>query len=570
MYSASAAFLEALHEAGVSYLFANYGSDHPALIEAIAEARATGRPAPTPITCPNEMVALSCAQGYAQLTGRAQAVLVHVDCGTQGLGGAVHNAARNRAPVLIFAGMSPATQEGELKGTRNEWIHWLQDVADQRGIVRGYMKFDHEIRSGANIKQIVHRALQVASSDPTGPVYLVAARETMEQEVARVATDRTRWRPTAQAPLPEDGVVEIAQALTAARRPVIVTSYLGRNRTAVSALETLCRSVGVGVLESAPSAMNLPVDSDFYLGSQWNEPFPTPALAEADVILVIDSDIPWIGAVNPAPAEAAIYHIDVDPLKETIPLWYIGAHRSFRADAALALAQLNAHLAAHPAPRERVAERTRHRAELHRARAALVAQKETAAGGLTSEFLTASVRRHIGEDAVVLSEGVTNYPAIRHHSGRNKPGTYFASGGSSLGWSGGAAIGMKLAEPERLVVALTGDGSYLFSAPSTVHWMAAHYRTPFLQVIYNNGGWRAPRFSALAVHPQGYAAQANDLDLNLVDPEPDYAGIAAAAGGAYASTVKSPEALEAALAEGVRVVGEEKRCAVIDVRVSAR
>jgi acetolactate synthase I/II/III large subunit len=466
--------------------------------------------------------------------------------------------------------MSPATQEGELKGSRNEFIHWLQDAADQRGIVRGYVKYDHEIRSGTNIKQIVNRALQLASSDPTGPVYLVAAREAMEQQVARVAIDHTRWRPTAQAPLPQDGVVEIAEALAEARRSVIVTSYLGRNRTAVSALETLCRSVGVGVIESAPSAMNLPVDSDFYLGSQWNEPFPTPALAQADVILVIDSDVPWIGAVNPAPAGASVYHIDVDPLKETIPLWYIGARRSFRADAALALAQLNAQLVAYPPPRERVAERTRHYVELHRTRAALLAEKEPAAGVLTSEFLTASVRRHIGEDAVVLSEGVTNYPAIRHHSGRNRPATYFASGGSSLGWSGGAAIGMKLAEPERLVVALTGDGSYLFSAPSTVHWMAAHYRTPFLQVIYNNGGWRAPRFSALALHPLGYAAKANDLDLNLVDPEPDYAGIAAAAGGAYGCTVKSPKALEAALAEGVRVVLEEKRCAVINVRLSAR
>jgi acetolactate synthase-1/2/3 large subunit len=207
---------------------------------------------------------------------------------------------------------------------------------------------------------------------------------------------------------------------------------------------------------------------------------------------------------------------------------------------------------------------------MHRARAASLAEKESAAGGLCSEFVTASVRRHIGEDAVVLSEGVTNYPAIRHHSGRNRPGAYFASGGSSLGWSGGAAIGMKLAEPERLVAALTGDGSYLFSAPSSVHWMAAHYRTPFLQVIYNNGGWRAPRFSALAVHPQGYAAKANDLGLSFVDPEPDYAGIAAAAGGAHARTVTSPEALEAALIEGVRVVREEKRCAVIDAKIGAR
>jgi acetolactate synthase-1/2/3 large subunit len=568
MSSASAAFLEALHEAGVSYIFANFGSDHPGLIEAIAEARVTGRPIPTPITCPNEMVALSCAHGYAQLSGRAQAVLVHVECGTQALGGAVHNVARGRAPVLIFAGMSPATQENELKGSRNEFIHWLQDTADQRGIVRGYMKFDHEIRAGANIKKIVHRALQIAGSDPTGPVYLTAAREVMEQEVAPEPIDHARWRPSAPTPLPGDGVVEICEALAAARRPLIVTSYLGRNRTAVGALETLCQSVGVGVIESAPSAMNLPVDSDFYLGSQWNEPFATPALAEADVILVIDSDIPWIGTVNPPPAGALIYHVDVDPLKEAIPLWYIGASRSFRADAGLALAQLNAHFSEHPPAAERVVERRRRYCEMHSARAALLAQKENAAGGLSAEFLTAAVRRHIGEDAVVVSEGVTNYPAIRHHSGRNRPGAYFASGGSSLGWGGGAAIGAKLASPERLVAALTGDGSYLFSAPSTVHWMAAHYHTPFLQVIYNNGGWRAPRFSALAVHPQGYAARANDLGLNFVDPEPDYAGIAAAAGGAHARSVKSVEALEATLAEGVRVVREEKRCAVIDVKIA--
>jgi len=88
-------------------------------------------------------------------------------------------------------------------------------------------------------------------------------------------------------------------------------------------------------------------------------------------------------------------------------------------------------------------------------------------------------------------------------------------------------------------------------------------------VIYNNGGWRAPCFSVLAVHPQGYAAKANDLGLSFVDPEPDYAGIAAAAGGAHARTVKSPEALDAAIAEGVRVVREEQRCAVIDARISA-
>ncbi|MGH9559793.1 MAG: thiamine pyrophosphate-binding protein, partial [Bryobacteraceae bacterium] len=172
MYTASTAWLEALNDAGVSYIFANLGSDHPGMMEAMAEARSTGRPMPQLVTCPNEMVALSIAQGYAQITGKPQVVLIHVECGTQALAGAVHNAAKCRVPVLIFAGASPFTQEGELLGSRNEFIHWIQDVFDQRGIVRGYMKYENEIRSGRNIKQMIHRALQFAKSDPCGPVYL--------------------------------------------------------------------------------------------------------------------------------------------------------------------------------------------------------------------------------------------------------------------------------------------------------------------------------------------------------------------------------------------------------------
>ena len=179
MYTASTALLEALTQAGVSHIFANFGSDHPALIEAIAEARAHGHAIPAIITCPNEMVALSCAHGHAQVSGRAQAVLVHVDCGTQALAGAVHNAARGRVPVFIFAGLSPFTQEGELKGSRNEYIHWLQDVPDQRGIVRQYVKYENELRTAKNVKQIVFRALQFAHSDPRGPVYVVGAREVL-------------------------------------------------------------------------------------------------------------------------------------------------------------------------------------------------------------------------------------------------------------------------------------------------------------------------------------------------------------------------------------------------------
>ena len=565
MYTAGTAMLEALQEAGVAYIFANFGSDHPALLEAIAEARALGRPIPAVVTSPNEMVAMTCAHGYAQLTGHAQAVVVHVDCGTQALGGAVHNAAKARVPVFVFAGLSPSTQEGEARGSRNEFIQWIQDVSDQRGIVRPYMKYDNELRSARNVKQIVHRSLQIAQSDPKGPVYIVGAREVMEEETEAVAIDAADWPPIAPAPLPDAAVADLIAAVQKARRPLIVTSYLGRNPAALTELVRFCSRLGVGVLESVPSYVNYPHNDPLYQGNQWNHPFQNRALGEADFILVVDSDVPWIPTVSKPSEKAAIAIIDVDPLKQSTPLWYIKARQCYRADAATALAQLNAALD-RAAIDERAAERRRrHYAERHRERAAELARLEAPGGEvITPEYLTACVRRQVGLDAVVINEGITNYPAICDHMAREKPGTMFASGGGSLGWTGGAAIGMKLAVPDKTFVVMTGDGSYMFSTPSTVHWMARRYRTPFLTVIFNNRGWKAPKFSALAVHPDGFASRAKDLDLSF-DPAPDYSGIAAAAGGAFARVIKRPEDVEAGVAEGLRAVLDEQRCAVLDV-----
>ena len=557
LYTGASALIEALVDAGVSYLFVNLGSDHPGIVEALAQARATGKPVPKVITCPNEMVALTCAQGFVQITGRAQAVLVHVDCGTQAMAGAIHNVAKCRVPVLIFAGASPYTQEGELKGGRNEFIHWLQDVPDQRGILRGYMKYENELRTGRNIKQMIHRALQIASSDPPGPAYLMAAREVFEEEVPPVSIDPARWAPIAPQPLPENGLTELVNSLLAAKRPLVVTSYLGRKPEAVTELVRLADRLGIGVLESCPSYLNFPTDHPCYVGQQGNEHIQNPALAEADLVLVLDSDVPWIPAFNKPGESARICHIDIDPLKERTPLWYISAAQVFRADCATALRQINERLTGEP----KATYRQRHDAwvtELARR------EQKPREDVITAEYLTACVRRQIDRDTVIVNEGITNYSAINNHIGCVKPGTRFTSGASSLGWNGGASIGMKLACPEKTVVCLTGDGSYMFSIPSTVHWMARKYQTPFLTVIYNNRGWRAPKFSMLAVHPDGYASKAKDIDVAF-DPPPDYSGIAAASGGAFAKIVKNVDEVESAVAEALQIVREGKRCAVLDV-----
>ncbi|HTU55095.1 MAG TPA: thiamine pyrophosphate-requiring protein [Acetobacteraceae bacterium] len=565
MYTTASALLAALAEAGVSFLFANFGSDHPALIEALAEAAATGRPLPAIVTCPNEMVALSAAHGAALLTGRAQAVLVHVDCGTQALAGAVHNAARGRAPVLIVAGLSPATQEGELRGSRNEFIHWLQDVPDQRGILRGYVKYENELRSGRNARQIIHRALQIAESDPKGPVYLTAAREVLEEELPPAIPGAARFEPISPAALAEPDLDALATALLAAERPLVVTSYLGRNPAAVPALVALARNLGAGVLESVPSAMNFPTDDPAWQGVYWNEQRQDPILAEADLVLVIESDVPWIPTVNRPAAEARIYHIDVDPLKERFPLWHIPARRSFRADAATALAQLDRRLAARPPDLSRLAARRARLARRHAERAAVIAERaRRPTDEITPEFAIAALRPYIDSETIILNEAISSYTLVNEHIGPLSPGSSFASGAGSLGWHGGAAIGAKLARPEKTVVAVAGDGSYLFSIPSTVHWMARQYRTPFLTIVLNNRGWKSPKLSTLAVHPSGYASRANDLGVSF-DPPPDYAAIAAASGGAFAATVRHADEMDAALACAFRAVRQENRAAVIDI-----
>lgn len=564
-YTANHAFVDALTEAGVSYIFANFGSDHPGLIEALAEAKAAGRPAPAVITSPSEFVAMSAADGYARISGRAQAVVVHVECGTQSLGGAVHNAAKGRVPVLVFAGASPVTQEGEEPGSRGEFIQWIQDVFDQRGIVRGYMKYDNELKSAANVKQVVHRALQFAHSQPRGPVYLMAAREIMQRECRPVSLESSHWQPVAPAALPPDVAELIVSDLAAARRPLIVTSYVGRNPAAVAELEVFVSRLGIGVLESVPSAMNFPPDCPLHQGIQWNQPCQNDALAAADVIVVLDSDIPWIPLHNRPSPSARVHHIDTDVLKEQMSLFYIPAITRTKADGATALRQLNT--AINSRPTGDAAGRTTYWTRRHEAYVERLRHAEERPG-VTIERVMAALRHHIDEKTIVLNESVTNFQPVFEHLRIKRPGAIHTSGAGALGWFTGAAFGAKLAAPDSTVIAIGGDGSYLFSQPSVAHWMARAYRAPFLQLVLNNRGWLAPKLSLLSQYPNGHASRANDIGVTF-DPPPDYGAIAAAAGGACASAIRLPDDIEPVLAEAVRAVRHEGVSAVVDVWLAA-
>jgi acetolactate synthase-1/2/3 large subunit len=385
-------------------------------------------------------------------------------------------------------------------------------------------------------------------------VYLVGAREIMEEELAPQPPPGDWWSPVAPTALTGEVTDEIAAAIETARAPLVVTSYLGRDPAAVPELVRFCELAGVAVIESVPAAVSFPDDHRLHLGYQWNRPAQNPHLAEADVIVVLGSDVPWIPAHNRPDPAARIFVIDLDPIKIGLSLWHVPAARYARADLATAVRQLTARLTERGRlDPDAVADRSARTGAAHDAQRAEWARLERPAadGTITPEYLVACVREAIGPDALVLNEAISNYHVVTEHLRASRPGSLLNSGGGSLGWAGGAAIGAKLAAPDRTVVSLVGDGSYLFGVPSSAQWMARRYGAPSLTVIFDNQGWKTPSLSTQSVHPRGRVA-AGGFAASF-QPGADLPGIAAAAGGAYARTVtvadQLPPVLSAALAE---------------------
>ena len=170
-------FLEGLVELGIDYMFANFGTDHVSLIEALAEWDRAGRAHPRVVACPHENVAVHMAGGYAALTGKGQAVVVHVDAGTANASMGMHNLYRGRLPVFLMAGKAPYSLHGELTGSRDNYVHFVQDPFDIGSLVRPYVKWEYSLPSGVVTKEVLRRAHSVMHSDPPGPVYLTLPRE---------------------------------------------------------------------------------------------------------------------------------------------------------------------------------------------------------------------------------------------------------------------------------------------------------------------------------------------------------------------------------------------------------
>jgi acetolactate synthase I/II/III large subunit len=552
------AYLALLAERGIEYLFANAGTDFAPLVEAFAKSARTGAPAPHPVIATHENLALSMAHGWAMVTGRVPAVMVHVSVGTaNGVCGAL-NAARENVPILFTAGRSPLTEAG-LPGARDVYIHWAQEMFDQAGMLREIVKWDYELRNGQQLETVVDRALAVATSQPQGPVYLSLPREVLAAPLPGFSYDSPTRRVAAAPPSPDKGAIdEAARILAVAENPLIVTASAGRDPAAVAALADFAERFAIPVVQHRPRHLCLPADHPCHLGYDAG-----PWLDGADTILVLECDVPWIPSLKAPRPECRIVHLGVDPLFSRYPIRGFPCDLAVTGAAASALPELADAFERH-ARKIAVSNRQLRLAER---REKLVAgwhkTRESVAGLRPIHMAWASgcIARVKPEDAILVNE----YTLMTEHCGSNRPGSYFGSStASGLGWGGGAALGAKLAAPDRLVIAVLGDGSHLFGNPVALHHAAAVHKLPVLFVIMNNAMWGAVRRATLGMYPQGEAARSNKPPLIDLDELPAFEQVCAAAGG-HGERVEDPAALPAALDRAIRAVTVEKRQALLNV-----
>jgi acetolactate synthase-1/2/3 large subunit len=556
--SVAEAYLALLAERGVEYLFANAGTDFAPLVEAFAKMARTGTPAPRPVIATHENLALSMAHGWAMVTGRVPAVMVHVSVGTANGVCAAFNAARENVPLLFTAGRSPLTEEG-MAGTRDVYIHWAQEMFDQAGMVREIVKWDYELRNGQQLETVVDRALAIATSAPQGPVYLSLPREVLAAPLPSFAYDRPGRRAAASPPGPDRGAIEeAARILGAAENPLIITASAGRDPAAVAALGDIARRFAIPVVQHRPRHLSLAADHPCHLGYD-----AAPYLDDADAILVLECDVPWVPSLKAPRPACRVVHLGVDPLFSRYPIRGFPCDLAVTGAAATALPELAAALARYVADAT-VDNRRRRLARLRQEQRAGWQKTGGSAAGLRPidmAWASACIARAKPEDAILVNE----YTLMPEHCGSNLPGSYFGSSpASGLGWGGGAALGAKLAVPDRLVIATLGDGSHLFGNPVALHHASAVHNLPVLFVVMNNSMWGAVRRATQGMYPQGEAMRSNKPPLIDLDELPAFEQVCAAAGG-HGERVEDPAALPAALDRALHAVTVERRQALLNV-----
>jgi benzoylformate decarboxylase len=511
------AFLELLKQEGVEILFGNPGTTELPLMDALAVEKELRY-----VLGLQEATVIGMADGYAQASGKLAVVNLHVTPGLGNAMGMLYDAQKAGSPILVTAG------QHDQDFNTTEPILW----ADLPPIARPLVKWSAEVHRLADLPRLVHRAAKTALAPPTGPVFL-----SLPGDILKAEGDIDLLAPTRLAALMRGDPAAVQQAaaiLAQAKRPLIVAGDAVARSKAHAELIELAELVGAPVYsELVPSTASFPASHLLFRGAMTRMQGPIRKILEQyDVLFSVGGDLFTLSLpsdIEPIPHGLTLIHLDTDP-------WELGKNYppqvAILGDPKTTLPDITASL------RERMSSGARGaaRERLDAAKAATLAEREALKArarelAKQTPVQPLSLLNAIGEtlpkDAVVIDETISSGAGIRSLIRSEDPQSFYGLRGGGIGWGLPAALGVKLALPERPVVALVGDGSAMYTCQAL--WTAAHDRIAAVFVIFNNSSYRILKQRLVA--QRGLAAQADRfVGMELTDPAIDYVGLARSLG----------------------------------------
>jgi benzoylformate decarboxylase len=538
-FSGAEAMFEMMVREGVRYVFGNPGTTELPLMDQFA-----ARDEITYILALHEDSALGIAAGYAEATAKPAVVNLHTNPGLAHALGNLYNAYRAGTPLVVTAGQQ------DTRSMLDEPLLY----ADMIELARQHTKWAWEVRTSAEIPRALARAFTIARTPPTGPVFVSLPVNLMEEraemELPPVSEIGSRVRG-------EQGKTEAAAAVLAgARNPVIIAGDGCARSGAIADVEKLAEMIGARVhSEPLNSLLVFPTGHPLYAGSLFPNAKQTRALLEgADVILLVGATnlapLVYTGTTLIAPGTRLI-QIDADPREfgknHPVEVAILADPRSAIEQLIEALGPLTKSAAAETITRRRAATAQ----AIVEARAKFAEQASAASDDapMSPAYVARVMREAAANDAVLVDESVTSTAFVRTLFELNEPNSYFYAKGGSLGLGLPAAVGVKLAMPERQVLCAVGDGSALYSIQAL--WTAARYKLAVVFVIFNNASYMILKGGLAAMGGESIK-RGVFTGMDLIDPEIDFVKLAESMGVAARQVSRASElrgALDWALGE---------------------
>ncbi|OGA79872.1 MAG: hypothetical protein A3G27_01960 [Betaproteobacteria bacterium RIFCSPLOWO2_12_FULL_66_14] len=546
------AIVQAFRDLGVDYVFSSPGSEWSPLWEAFARQQLNRTAGPTYLGCGHETLAVDLAIGYTTVTGRMQAVVLHAGSGLLQGAMAISSALASATPMVVLSGecLSYGDQEGFDPGP--QWYAYLGVVGGPQRLVEPLVKWGQQAASPATLYEMVVRAGELAQQGPEGPAYVSVPVETLMHPW----TPPNRLRKVLRAPKPQASSAQIgkvAQMLLSARNPVITTESGGRDAQGYEALIELAELLAIPVVESAVSTVsNFPKTHPLHQGFDLE-----PLLAAADLVLVVRNRVPWYPPKN-APEIAKVVVIDEQPFKAGMVYQSLQADVYVEGDVPVSLRTLCEVIRAARPDAATLAARRAHGAALHErmeaARRTEIA-KAREHSGIHPIDLCATLGEVLPTDTIYVDETTSHrgqvHRYVQHH-GRLS----FVRVPSGLGQGLGVSLGIKLASPDRPVVALVGDGAFLYNPVIPSLGFARDARLPVMVVVFNNQGYQSMRRNQLHDYPGGAGAQQHLFHGSALSSA-DYDELARPF-GAVGFRVDDPARLKSVLQEAYAVLATGK------------